>query len=167
MNDKMLEIINILEKVPEKFIKFNPPASKKEIAEFEKKWNISLPIDYVELLMKYNGINLMGNVLLGVPSKNGDPENLDSSYKFEHSDCDNPMPLNLIPFCPDGFGNHYCFDIQFNKIVFWQHDCDYSEDSPEVVYNTLAAMLQEIFIEWTILDDEDLSIIMSEIISKK
>ena len=167
MNDKMLEIINILEKVPEKSIKFHPPATEKEIAEFEKKWKISLPSDYVELLLKYNGINLMGNILFGVPSINGDPENLDSCYQFEHYDCDNLMPLHLVPFCPDGFGNHYCFDILSEKIVFWQHDCNYSEGPPEVVYDTLATMMQEIFIEWTILDDEDLSIIMSEIISKK
>ena len=163
MKDKLFEIVKVLEKVPERFITLNQPASEKEIVAFEKKWNISLPCDYVELLMKYNGINLMGEALLGVPSTNGDPENLDRCYQFEHFDCGNPMPLHLIPFIPDGLGNHYCFDTQSGKIVFWQHDCDYSEGSPEVVYDTLDAMMQEIFIEWTILDDEDLSNIMSSV----
>lgn len=166
MKDTLLDIIMILEKVPESFITLNRPAKKSEIAEFEEKWNINLPSDYVKLLMRHNGINLMGNVLLGVPTFNEDVENLDSSFQFEHFESNNPMPLYLLPFSPDGYGNYYCFDLLANKIVFWQYDCNYLESSPEVVYDTLASMMKEIFIEWTIFDDEDLSVIMSEFISK-
>ena len=66
------------------------------------------------------------------------------------------MPLHLIPFSPDGGGNYYCFDIRNNNIVFWDSEYDYSNDIPEVAYNTLAEMMREVFIEWT-LEDLDIN----------
>lgn len=152
MKEQLEEIVKILEKVPESYIELNRPASKEDIEAFEKKWNITLPSDYVELLMMHNGIGLMGAVLLGVPLKDETCFSLESAYEFEHFQVYNPMPLHLVPFSPDGGGNYYCFDILNNNIVFWDSEYDYSNDEPEIVYNSLAEMIREVFIEWTLED---------------
>ena len=77
-------------------------------------------------------------------------------YHFEHFIADNPMPSYLVPFCPDGFGNHYCFDLhRSGHVVFWQHDYEYTIDNqPELVYNDLAELLNEVFIAWAGIRDE-------------
>jgi len=64
----------------------------------------------------------------------------------------------LVPFSPDGGGNHYCFDtrtINENScnVVFWQHDYPYSEDDPPEVTNTsFTEWMKEVVIDWTLED---------------
>lgn len=160
MNNELEEIIKILKRVPNEYIYWGDSVSKTEILGFECRTGIKLPLDYVELLKHFNGINLMGACLLGIPIDGGDPENLESVYDFEHYESANPMPLYLIPFSPDGGGNHYCFDTRNDTIVFWNSEYDYSDILPEIVYNTLAQMMRDVFIEWTIKEDDDISYIL-------
>ena len=130
-------------------VEFRPPVKLEDVSAFETKYGIVLPEDFKYLLGKTNGFSLMGDCILGLgyPASS---EDLESVFHFEHFESNNPMPLHLIPFLPDGFGNHYCFDIHLGNIVFWQHDVDYSVHSPEVVYSELSELLQEIFIDWTL-----------------
>jgi hypothetical protein len=66
----------------------------------------------------------------------------------------------LVPFSPDGFGNHYCFDTRTTNnnlcnVLFWQHNYPYSEDDPpEVTNGSFAEWLKEVAIDWT-LEDHD------------
>lgn len=125
------------------------PATVETIEIVEKKLLRSLPVEYKELLSFSNGISLMGDEIYGVGTLALGPS-LETVYHFEHDEAENPMPESLIPFCPDGFGNHYCFDSINGGIVFWQHDMDYSHVKPEKVYATLYDMMQEVLIDWTL-----------------
>ena len=151
--DRINKVLEQLHQFSEDEIEFRPPVIPEKVSAFEAKHGIVLPEDYKYLLSITNGLSLMGDYILGI----GNPttaEDLESVFHFEHFECGNPMPLHLIPFCPDGFGNHYCFDAHHGNIVFWQHDVDYTKSSPDVVYSDLSALLQEIFIDWNLeLDD--------------
>ena len=40
--------------------------------------------------------------------------------------------MEIVPFSPDGYGNHYCFDVKNHNIVFWEHDSDYIQNKPDI-----------------------------------
>ncbi len=151
------EVISELEKFPVDVLTLNNPAEKNEILAFEAKYQLILPLDYKILLTKYNGIDLMGINIYGIKEDSGS-YSLEDCYLFEHYEVDNEMPLHLIPFSPDGFGNHYCFDSSSHddnscRIVFWQHDCRYlGDDLPEITNNNLADWIKKVMIEWTLED---------------
>lgn len=156
MENSINDVLKILYSIPEKYITINGPATEDSIRSFESKWNVTLPSEYKHLIKQCNGINLMGSEILGLPIKDTRYFSIDDAYQFEHFEVCNPMPLHLIPFSPDGGGNHYCFDTRDNNIVFWDSEYDYTNDTPEVVNNTLAEMIREVFLDWT-LEDIDLS----------
>jgi cell wall assembly regulator SMI1 len=95
----------------------------------------------------------MGVLMYGIRTENFD---LEKCYLIEHDEVDNPMPKHLVPFSPDGTGNHYCFDLRTStiescKVVFWQHDFIYdNETEPEVVNSSFSDWVQEVVIDWTL-----------------
>ena len=129
------------------------PVDEKEILQLEGKFNVLLPEDYKALLKEHNGLSLLGTEIYGIENTSF---SLQECYNFEHYEVENPMPLYLIPFSPDGAGNHYCFDTRINKegccpIVFWQHDYAYTvDDEPEMVNSNLEEWIREVMIEWTL-----------------
>ena len=147
--EKIDSVLKQLHLFSEGVVEFRLPVKPEVVSAFETRHGIILPEDYKYLLSITNGVSLMGDCILGLGSP-ACSEDLETIYHIEHFECGNPMPLHLIPFCPDGFGNHYCFDIHHGNIVFWQHDVDYANNSPEVVYSNLAELLQEVFIDWTL-----------------
>jgi cell wall assembly regulator SMI1 len=151
------DLVIELKKFSNEILTIGLPVERALLTEFETKYNVVLPNDYKELLHECNGVNLYGTQILGISKIEGEYA-LGECYKIEHYEVQNPMPLYLIPFSPDGRGNHYCFDTRFNDetscpIVFWQHDYAYSEnDSPEITNQGLADWIQEVMIDW-ILED--------------
>ena len=99
----------------------------------------------------------MGSRVYGV-GKEKEANSINENYIFEHEEVANPMPIELIPFAPDGYGNHYCFNTkaiagESCEIVFWQHDYTYNEfDLPEVINSSFAEWLKEVVINWTLED---------------
>jgi len=150
-------VIDEILKFSPRILDFYEGVSEDKIKEFETQHNLVLPNDYKVFLRKSNGLNLMGTVVFGIRNDIVFLS-LDASYKLEHYEVGNEMPLNLVPFSPDGAGNHYCFDS--NKcdglscqVVFWQHDLSYSEEEPpEVVNNSFAEWAKEVLIDWTLED---------------
>lgn len=132
-------------------------AEEGKIISFEQRHKISLPNDYKFFLSKTNGIDFMGAVVYGVCDDMAS-KSIESSYIFEHYEVGNPMPVNLIPFSPDGAGNHYCFDSNNStnescEVVFWQHDLSYDlNNPPEVVNESFAEWMKEVLIDWTLED---------------
>ncbi len=156
----MISIIQVLREV----LKFSPKMftlhegiEEYRIIQFEKNHNVVLPNDYKMFLKKTNGLDFMGIVVFGIYDGSA-YFSLDKSYKFEHYDVDNAMPMNLIPFSPDGGGNHYCFDSSncdsnSCKIVFWQHDLVYTlHNPPEIVNGSFTKWMKEVIIDWTLED---------------
>lgn len=123
----------------------------------EKEIGFKFPVDFKYILTKYNGISLMGTGICGL-DKTLLGSSLDEMYRFEHFETGNNMPPEFFPFSPDGFGNHYCFDLsEFNEglcpVVFWQHDFFYSDtDEAEVCNPDLVAWIKEVMIDWTLED---------------
>ena len=138
----------------------NPIASSQLIKEFENMFDVILPQEYKDLLSIHNGIFVMGDGILGIDLDNR--RDLYNTYYFEHFEVENSIPRYLIPFSPDGFGNHYCFDtrVQTNdgysyQIVFWQHDYLYNKgEDLEVTHESLTDFIREVMIDW-ILEDYD------------
>lgn len=125
------------------------PADNSDIMAFEYDRSVRLPIEYKQLLSFSNGIMLMGDEIYGV-GKSCLSQSLETTYHIEHNLVDNPMVDYLIPFCPDGFGNHYCFDSRDGTIVFWQHDLPAHENVSKRVYENLFEMIDEVFFKWTL-----------------
>ncbi len=140
---------DVFNRFGERVKNFTSPVSSSDIIVAERFLGLSLPQEYKDLLAFSNGISIMGDEIYGVGEASLGMS-LETVYQFEHFEVENPMPLHLIPFCPDGFGNHYCFDSINGGIVFWQHDIDYSQSKPEPVYATLFDMIKEVLIDWTL-----------------
>lgn len=122
---------------------------------FEKSIGCVLPNDFKYVLKKHNGISLFGVELLGYDSELLDAS-LEKVYQFEHYEVSNKMPIQFIPFSPDGRGNHYCLDLSKNiggltPIVFWQWDFNYeSFDDVEICNDNFVEWMEEVMIEWNL-----------------
>jgi hypothetical protein len=151
------DIIKELEQFSRTILFLGLPGNLDYSQEFEEKYNLRLPKDYKTLLQKYNGVTLMGTSVYGIKTAEN-PFSLHECYVFEHYNVQNVMPLYLVPFSPDGRGNHYCFDTRFHnddscRVLFWQHDYAYSaEDTPEVSNDSFTEWMQEVMIDWTLED---------------
>jgi cell wall assembly regulator SMI1 len=158
--------MELIYSVIDELLKFSPivlttseGVTEEAIGEFEKNHNLVLPNDYKILLRRTNGLDLMGSTVYGIYDESV-VMSLGAVFKFEHDGVENEMPDNLIPFSPDGRGNHYCFDStkcdgQSCKVIFWDHDLIYDEENPpEIVNDSFAAWANQVLIEW-ILEQYD------------
>ena len=152
-----MKIIDELLRFSQTLLTLNPPVDPKRVGEFEDKLGFKLPNDYKEFLQNYDGVDLSGTTVYGA-GKNKSFESLEEVYVFEHHEVGNAMPFYLVPFSPDGGGNHYCFDSRFCTdfsciVVFWQHDYQYTEaDPPEKVYDSFTDWFKDVLIGWTLED---------------
>jgi hypothetical protein len=131
--------------------------AEERIRAFEGKYSVILPDDYKAFLKKTNGLNLMGTVVYGIYDESA-YMSLGRAFNIEHNEVENEMPAYLIPFSPDGGGNHYCFDStrcdgESCKVVFWQHNRSYSQENPpETVNDSFVAWVKEVLVDWTLED---------------
>ncbi len=136
------QIINELLKFDGSIIELGEPVIDDRYEKLEEKIGFKLPESFKSLMKKYNHISLFGTSINGLDDKFMG-SSLDKLYEFEHYHVGNPMPKELFPFSPDGYGNHYCFNLLNNDdmVIFWQHDIDYSCSSEIEIDN-------EHFLEW-------------------
>jgi len=126
------------------------PASYSAILQLESSVGFGLPGDYKDFLMLTNGLIVYSDVFYGIHSGNAMLD-VYTAYVRETTEVDNPMWYHLLPICPDGFGNHYCLDLNtcdsalsLCNVVFWQHDYEYGEDDiPEIDTYSFAQFLKE------------------------
>ena len=104
------------------------------IESVEHRLQITLPEDYKQFVLKYDG---------GYPNPNhfkvdGKVEIFNNLISLDEKEYDNIYEIledlqdrigdQLIPFAEDGFGNLLCFDYSANKnIVFWDHEKNYGD----------------------------------------
>ena len=149
------ELIQQLKLFSAELIELQPPIDEGNIIALEERLSIRLPNDYRAFLRFHNGLRLMGTSVYGITTTS-DPHSLEGAYLFEHYEVENPMPEYVVPFSPDGEGNHYCFDLrtchqESCEVIFWQHDLTYTEEyKPEVVHSSFAAWVKEVIIDWTL-----------------
>lgn len=150
-NYMIATLITELEKYDKSIVSLWKGASEKEIEDSETHIGQELPKEYKEFVRISNGLEFTCDYILRV-GNNVTPSafSLNWVYDFEHFESNNPMPSHIIPFVPDGYGNHYCFDMKNNGvIIFWQHDINYDEQKPEIVYKSMFDMINEVFIDWS------------------
>lgn len=122
-------------------VKFNgnqEPASEESIRTLEKRYRITLPKEYRDFLLKYNG---------GIPvpdafdfANKNSGSTIDTFYGFVEEDVNNlvsnikdyrnRIPKSLFPIASDVFGNNICIGIKddvYGKIYFWDHESEKSK----------------------------------------
>jgi cell wall assembly regulator SMI1 len=155
--DTIYSVINEILKFSTRVLTVKDGVTEGEIRAFEEKYNLNLPNDYKTFLKRTNGLDLMGAIVYGINDESV-YMSLDRAFKIEHYEVDNEMPIYLIPFSPDGGGNHYCFDStrcdgESCKVIFWQHNRSYTEENPpEMVNDSFAAWAKEVLVDWTLED---------------
>jgi hypothetical protein len=142
----------------EKFDKFSENMKSSNLGldkEIFDLINFRLPEDYKYVLLKYNGLSLLGNEVLGIDFNS--ENSLIQVKDREHNQVEYKMPSNIIPFSTDGRGNYYCFDTNlFNenskicKIIFWQYGYSNNLKNNEIVNNSFIDWAEEILIDWTL-----------------
>lgn len=148
------QIINELLKFDDSLIELGESVIDDRYEKLEEKIGFILPASFKRFMKKYNYISLYGTSINGLDEKFRG-SSLDKLYEFEHFDVGNPMPKELFPFSPDSYGNHYCFDLSNNddKVLFWQHDIDYSSKSEIDLDNeSFLGWIKEMMIESTLKD---------------
>lgn len=152
---EMDEVIAELQKFTPRVLEWWEPVDPTLIERFETRFDVKLPEDYKYLLSVTNGFSLMGDVVLGLIDEEKKYD-LFVCYQIEHFEVIVPQYKHLIPFCPDGGGNFYCFDTHVptnggdsNQVVFWYSNYEYSElDPPEITHQSLADFIKD----WIILN---------------
>lgn len=150
-------ILEELKKFSEVILSLNNPVVEIDIVKFEQKYKLLLPLDYKEIIREHNGFSLLGNEVYGI-FEDANFSSIEGAYNYEHTHSLYPMPQYLIPFSPDGAGNHYCFDGRENRgnssaIYFWQSGYQYTpDDKPEKTHDSFSDFVQEVIINWTFED---------------
>jgi cell wall assembly regulator SMI1 len=141
----------------ENILDLGDPITDNRLQDFESDLGFALPQDFKYIISRHNYISLGGQEIYGLGSE-FNASSLDQIYNIEHEGVANPMPKELLPFAPDGYGNHYCLDLSSLKegispVLFWQHECIYkSKDEVEVCDQTFTEWIDEVMINWTLAD---------------
>ncbi len=146
-----------LKKFSPSILELGSPIVDSRLEKFEIQIKYKLPDDLKYFLKEHNSISLMGETIYGI-SDEFQGRSLDKVYNIEHNEVNNPMPKELLPFSPDGRGNHYCINLGQLKngiapILFWQHDFEFNSiDEIEETHNCFSDWVNEVLIEWTLED---------------
>ena len=123
------------------------------IESVEHRLQITLPEDYKQFVLKYDG---------GYPNPNhfkvdGKVEIFNNLISLDENEHDNIYEVledlkdrlgdHLIPFAEDGFGNLLWFDYSANKnIVFWDHEKNYGDfkELPLVCFS-FSSLIENLF----------------------
>lgn len=151
------EVLRELYKFSGDTLSLGQPITDNRLKDLESTIGFILPLDFRYILQQHNSFSLLGTMVYGLGPELGGAS-LDNIYQFEHEKVENPMLPELLPFSPDGRGNHYCFDLSrmengLSPVIFWQHDYPYnSKDDIEDCNSSFAEWIQEVIIDWTLED---------------
>jgi SMI1-KNR4 cell-wall len=142
-----------IDKFSSKLRKNYTPVTDDAITLFEEKFSIQIPHQYIQFLKISNGIVVNGGSLFGIQNERHD---LIAVYECEHFETNIPLPLNLIPICPDGRGNHYCIDANYptsnpTPVYFYQYGYPYTPtDQPDLDEYDLYQFMYKELVESTL-----------------
>lgn len=123
------------------------------IERMEDRLQITLPDDYKQFVLKYDGgyphpnhfkvdekVEILNNLL------SLDENETDNIYEVLE-DLQNRIGDQLIPFAEDGFGNLLCFDYSADKtIVFWDHEKNYDDfKESTIVCSSFSSLIENLF----------------------
>ncbi|HMY18667.1 MAG TPA: SMI1/KNR4 family protein [Polyangium sp.] len=117
------------------------PTSREAITEFEARWEVVLPLEYKQFLLKSNGGRPTATCF-AIPGFHGQGSMMNSFYGIhhgaEHHQLDlavksygERIPADLIPIAADAGGNEICIGWKgkrAGKIYFWDHEDELDEN---------------------------------------
>ena len=127
--------------------------SKDIIKSVEHRLQITLPDDYKQVALKYDGgypnpnhfkverkIEIFNNLI------SLDENEYNNIYEILE-DLQTRIGDQLIPFAEDGFGNVLCFDYSAEKsIVFWNHEKNYDKfKEATFVCSSFSSLIESLF----------------------
>lgn len=117
-----------------------------EIDGCEEGLGVRLPDSYRWFLCEF-GIGCFPQEIYGIHHGPLPGFKVECHAQGERHQCEPPMPHHLIPFSPDGWGNHYCLDTSRLSdgecpVVFWNH-AGGEDQQPEQTHSTFLDWLEE------------------------
>lgn len=121
------------------------------IESVEHRLQITLPEDYKQFVLKYDGgypnhFKVDGKVEIFNNLISLDENEYNNIYEILE-DLQDRIGDQLIPFAENGFGNLLCFDYSANKnIVFWDHEKNYGDfkELPLVCFS-FSSLIENLF----------------------
>ena len=121
------------------------------IESVEHRLQITLPEDYKQFVLKYDGgypnhFKVDGKVEIFNNLISLDENGYNNIYEILE-DLQDRIGDQLIPFAENGFGNLLCFDYSANKnIVFWDHEKNYGDfkELPLVCFS-FSSLIENLF----------------------
>lgn len=127
------------------------PTSKKTIAAIAEKIKVSLPADFVEFYIKYNGGKFEEGTFTHTDDElriqeflsfGSGADSIEETYNdvFVENDL---TPNNILPFAADSSGDYFCISVtqgNFGEVVFFDSE---NYDSPERCIIRLAPSFHE------------------------
>jgi len=102
-------------------------------------------------LSEFGYLELRSGELYGLGA--GVPAHLDlvGNTRAERTEFHPHIPLHLVPFMPNGCGDHYCIDLSARvddpPVVFWDHELDAAQQ-PQRLADTFSSWLLHHTNEW-------------------
>jgi cell wall assembly regulator SMI1 len=120
--------------------------SEVEIDECEQRLGVRLPDSYRWFLREF-GIACFPDYIYGIHHGKLPGLKVEHHMREERHEVEPRMPPHLIPFSPDGWGNHYCLDTSSLAdgecpVVFWSHEKG-ADQCPEQTHPSFLDWLEE------------------------
>lgn len=133
-------------------------ASDIELEEIERELGVSLPQSYRRFLQEF-GFTFWPDFVYGVAHGKLPGMRVLWQTRVERHEVQPPLPPHLVPFSPDGWGNHYCLDTtQLREgecpVVFWNHEAA-ADQTPERTHRSFTAWLAEVLEEPVEFPEDD------------
>lgn len=126
------------------FSQTEQPTSLEKLREIEKSVELTLPGDYVEHILKYNGGKCKPSVFSFVENGTLTESNVDWFLAVYDGEYDNletylmwykiqekRMPLHMFPIAHDPGGNLICISCganDYGQVYFWDHEQEVNYD---------------------------------------
>jgi hypothetical protein len=116
-----------------------------EVADCAARLGVRLPASYRRFLEQYSYAT-WPDYIYGVHTSGLRAFDVARLAASDRAEAEPPMPPHLVPFAPDGFGNHFCLDTSAFQgdecpVVFWDHELG-SGQIPPVTHRS--------FLEWLV-----------------
>ena len=130
---------------------FPGPAGEEEIRRAEAELSTVFPISYKWFLRTFGAADSPLEIYGVEPVVR---LNITASFwnvvymtESERNEVEPRIPAHLIPFNPDGMGNHSCLNTAMMSegecpVVFWDHDASETQQ-PELTHDTFLDWLEE------------------------
>lgn len=133
-------------------------ATESEVAELERELGVTLPASYRRFLQEF-GFTFWPDFVYGIAHGKLPGMRVLWQTRIERHEVEPPLPAHLVPFSPDGWGNHYCLDTaQLAEgecpVVFWDHEAA-ANSAPERTHRSFTAWLAEALEEPVEFPDDD------------